>query len=896
MSPRTDELLSELRNSLDQELLSNSATLRIRGWYASDLPSFHEFDAYVDGSKKDRGDKLKLAQSKLIASTLGHQENLSRPSDDALDSLSRLPTIKLQERERIARLSCGADSCIVLTTLHQMFVFGGSQSSLVVGFGSDERLSSGYSRFRMPVRKVAVGSSHCFLQVVSGELYSWGINTDRDVLAMNRSSDSPTITGLLGHSITSPVSTSALRVTLLYTNIVDFASGPGHTCVLVHKGDDKVIGFGSNSYGQLGVVRKTNLNSVIMDQLQQRQLTNVYCGGEFTLALDSMGITYAWGSNSHGQLGIGKGKASSNVVTVSYEGFRTGTRIVSLACGFAHCLALTNTGRLYSWGDGRRGALGRPWKAFEKPKLVQFFSTGSPKVVSISAFGHRSQAVTDLGLVYEWGALESRNLLRDQDVPLLVQSLSNDGQFIELTAMGTFHSAYVEDPAMKSVVNLLNKPRAMQMNPEFFGYIMDTLLFITASCIDRCYARMLSDPNAVAPRISVNTLELQFDMNNAAIIFPCQSINVKNHTGEPLYVEILPSHPSIAVLPSQHIQLAPGFEQPVAVQVKEPSNYFCSVLRITVTSATDQPEKPIWVFCHRRIKNLPGIPQVAALPKPQPTSTSSAETYLLTAGEAEEQPCVLKRLHKRDALLADQVLFRQEIFLLSQLANHKSDPAARNIVQLLGATEDDSYISYATEYYEFSLRNILDELGKQTLQPEQLFPLTDHLVANFLGQIAGGLRFLVSLPFPLYFREISSTNIFVQSVDFVMKIGHTGSSSPIARGQRLAESMYTASNNSYSERHLVFELGLLLYELLTLESARDATVAPALSELQRTKRQPSITALYDEMTHQKASHRPKLKQVIARLHDIATNAAGSSKKAKKGTKKGSTKKSNRVTH
>ena len=42
-----------------------------------------------------------------------------------------------------------------------------------------------------------------------------------------------------------------------------------------------------------------------------------------------------------------------------------------MACGKEHCMVLTDTGQVYSWGGGARGQLGHGLLASEcKPKLI----------------------------------------------------------------------------------------------------------------------------------------------------------------------------------------------------------------------------------------------------------------------------------------------------------------------------------------------------------------------------------------------------------------------------------------------------------------------------------------------------------------------------------------------
>ena len=94
-------------------------------------------------------------------------------------------------------------------------------------------------------------------------------------------------------------------------------------------------------------VRVEATNIITVDQ--------VAAGANHTLALLSDGRVYAWGSNSHGQLGRGNFGGSSNVPT----------RVTGLSAGEVHYIAAGGNSsyvivgnRLYAWGSNSHGQLG----------------------------------------------------------------------------------------------------------------------------------------------------------------------------------------------------------------------------------------------------------------------------------------------------------------------------------------------------------------------------------------------------------------------------------------------------------------------------------------------------------------------------------------------------------
>jgi hypothetical protein len=118
----------------------------------------------------------------------------------------------------------------------------------------------------------------------------------------------------------------------------------------------------------------------------------IVAGAEHSAALDDSGTVYSWGSGRQGQLGGGGSSSSSSGSSSSAKhDWRTliprpilslhGVRIVQLASGGNHVLALADDGSAYSWGSGKNGRLGHS------------SSNDEPRPKRISALGNRTLAV-----------------------------------------------------------------------------------------------------------------------------------------------------------------------------------------------------------------------------------------------------------------------------------------------------------------------------------------------------------------------------------------------------------------------------------------------------------------------------------------------------------------------
>lgn len=146
-------------------------------------------------------------------------------------------------------------------------------------------------------------------------------------------------------------------------------------------------------------------------------VVQVAIGRQHALLLTDEGIVYSWGTaNDHGWLGRQAGDDTLQVPTPITDTFRSETGklevIVQIACGLEHCLALSQSGKLYSWGHNKAGQLGldgyTPNQMQKKQSPTPVFkfdgTTGSEVAKSCSCGPESSACVTIRGAVYVWGA------------------------------------------------------------------------------------------------------------------------------------------------------------------------------------------------------------------------------------------------------------------------------------------------------------------------------------------------------------------------------------------------------------------------------------------------------------------------------------------------------------
>lgn len=210
--------------------------------------------------------------------------------------------------------------------------------------------------------------------------------------------------GALGHSVYTRELVPRLVEGLCDTEICHISTSGAHTAAITKSGElytwgreegDGRLGLGPgrgpDQAGGLSVPTKVKALPV--------PVVAVCCGGFFTMALTEEGRLWSWGANSNYELGRGdklggwKPQPIPSLENVS---------IKQIANGGYHSLALTGDGEVLSWGHGGSGQLGHATTQNEKvPRRIEAFA--GDKITYIACGGSSSAAITDKGQLYMWG-------------------------------------------------------------------------------------------------------------------------------------------------------------------------------------------------------------------------------------------------------------------------------------------------------------------------------------------------------------------------------------------------------------------------------------------------------------------------------------------------------------
>ncbi len=126
----------------------------------------------------------------------------------------------------------------------------------------------------------------------------------------------------------------------------------------------------------------------------------------FAFALLEDGQVYGWGWNRHGDLGMG-----DDVYRIMPTKVESLKNIVEISCGMNHTLALDKDGKVWSWGYNHvmgEGVLGHgDMKDRGLPEVIP----GLPKIVEVKAGYNYSLMLDENGKVWGCGCANADRLL-----------------------------------------------------------------------------------------------------------------------------------------------------------------------------------------------------------------------------------------------------------------------------------------------------------------------------------------------------------------------------------------------------------------------------------------------------------------------------------------------------
>ncbi len=292
----------------------------------------------------------------------------------------------------------------------------------------------------LDVQKISAGFSHTCVLLDTGAVRCWGEG----------------FIGKLGYA-TVPVhynigddeTPASVGDVIVGGNVVDIATGGGHTCALLDTG--KVRCWGSGNYGVLGYGSTASVGyfetpANAGDVNVGGTVTQISAGSNHTCALLNTGQVKCWGYGRNGQLGngnttnVGDDEAPANFESVIIQDYNFENETVTqIVAGSNHTCALVNSGNVKCWGDGYYGQLGHGGTYdIIGPLIYEAVNIGG-NVVQLAASGNHTCALLDTGNVRCWGegsdgelGYGNTNNIGDNETPANVGNVNVGGTVVQI--------------------------------------------------------------------------------------------------------------------------------------------------------------------------------------------------------------------------------------------------------------------------------------------------------------------------------------------------------------------------------------------------------------------------------------------------------------------------------
>ena len=289
------------------------------------------------------------------------------------------------QNDRIIDFSLGAEHSGAITQSGRVFMWGA---------GADFRLgNASTSNTSTPIEitnqfpagdkviRLALGGQHSAALTSSGNLYMWG-KGDHGRLGNNRTWN----TNLQRPTLINQISGSLFSSLTVQEKIIDIKLGSEFSAALTSAG--RLFTWGRGNVGQIGngsnsdQALPVNITSRFSNLGPTEVIIDFSLGREHGIALTNLGKVFTWGGNSDGRLGNNTKSNANSPINISSQGDFSNLvqdRIVKVQAGFLHSGALTSSGKAFLWGENNRGRLGNGNQVEQTtPKLLSIQSSTQP--------------------------------------------------------------------------------------------------------------------------------------------------------------------------------------------------------------------------------------------------------------------------------------------------------------------------------------------------------------------------------------------------------------------------------------------------------------------------------------------------------------------------------------
>uniref|UniRef100_A0A3Q0S2K7 Secretion regulating guanine nucleotide exchange factor n=1 Tax=Amphilophus citrinellus TaxID=61819 RepID=A0A3Q0S2K7_AMPCI len=252
------------------------------------------------------------------------------------------------------------------------------------------RLSNIAALQNRAVRAISGGGGHSVVITESGEVFVCGQN-NRGQLGLGRNTEISTLQ----------------HCPVLNRRVTSVACGWDFTLLLTDCG--QLLACGSNAFGQLGVGQAvTHSAELLVVESLKEPIVSVAAGLRHSLAVTGSGCVYQWGTGlfSYAKRALSPHAVPSHLtskVPSLVPGNINCTELHRVTAGAAHCVCLTEDGDLFLWGSNKHSQLTTTEPFLSSPTLLKRSLLDGEKVINVWSGWTHIVAQTESGRVFTWG-------------------------------------------------------------------------------------------------------------------------------------------------------------------------------------------------------------------------------------------------------------------------------------------------------------------------------------------------------------------------------------------------------------------------------------------------------------------------------------------------------------
>ncbi|TLS23936.1 hypothetical protein PpBr36_08745 [Pyricularia pennisetigena] len=345
------------------------------------------------------------------------------------------PVKRVRTAAPVSKVKIGAKINNAPEAVLDVFVFGeGSSGELGLGSMKYEnkkpidvkrpRINHNLSADKVGVVQLACGGMHAVALTKDNKVLTWGVNDQgalgrdttwdgglRDADAEDSDSDDEGDDSGLNPVESTPAEIDMSEVAE-GTRFVQVAASDSASFALTE--DGRVYGWGTfrASDGVLGFTPTIKIQKFPTLLPEPKKVVQIAAGSNHAMALDSAGKLFTWGCPEQNQLGrrCVQRELLASALRPGGVGLKRGVKVVKISCGSYHSFAVDKEGGVYTWGLNNFGQLAIEQDAGDSDAAVltavKVESLKDYKIADIAGGEHHSLACTTDGQLLVWGRID----------------------------------------------------------------------------------------------------------------------------------------------------------------------------------------------------------------------------------------------------------------------------------------------------------------------------------------------------------------------------------------------------------------------------------------------------------------------------------------------------------